>query len=60
MKNPGHSGSEAAAQMLRQTGYTVQYLEGGFPAWMSAGYEVDDGNSDSAKFIGAGIDSPSS
>ncbi len=55
MKTPGHSGSEAAAAQLSEAGYNVQYLDGGFPAWQAAGYTVENGYSDSAKFIGSDI-----
>lgn len=43
MKHPGSSSSEQAAQLLRDRGYTVQVLEGGYPAWRDAGYEVETG-----------------
>lgn len=43
MENPGRSGSELAARMLREAGYTAQALQGGLPGWMNAGYEIENG-----------------
>lgn len=55
MQHPGSSGSERAAEQLRQAGYEAQVLEGGFPAWKDAGYDVEMGYTDSARFFGSEV-----
>lgn len=41
MHNPGYSGSENAAETLRDAGYHARVLKGGYPAWKEAGYPID-------------------
>jgi rhodanese-related sulfurtransferase len=41
MEHPGSSRSERAAALLRESGYRAQALEGGYPAWVAAGYPTD-------------------
>jgi rhodanese-related sulfurtransferase len=41
MHNPGNSGSEYAADLLRDAGRHARALEGGYPAWEEAGYPID-------------------
>ena len=43
MRHPGTSSSEGAAAQLRESGFMAQALQGGFPAWESAGYPVETG-----------------
>ncbi|MCC6167856.1 MAG: hypothetical protein IT329_11565 [Caldilineaceae bacterium] len=43
MHHRGHSSSERAAALLRESGYEARALEGGFPAWQAAGYPVETG-----------------
>jgi rhodanese-related sulfurtransferase len=42
-RHPGNSRSERAAALLPERGYRAQALDGGFPAWVAAGYPVDRG-----------------
>jgi rhodanese-related sulfurtransferase len=55
MKHPGSSRSEAAAQKLREVGYDTRVLDGGFPAWSQDGYDVEAGDSGSARLFGSSI-----
>ncbi len=41
MHNPGSSGSELAADTLRDAGLHARALEGGYPAWEEAGFPID-------------------
>lgn len=41
MYNPGFSGSESAVHTLRDAGFHARALEGGFPAWEEAGFNID-------------------
>jgi phage shock protein E len=46
MEHRGHSRSERAAALLRESGYEARALDGGFPAWKAMGYptQTDDSN----------------
>jgi rhodanese-related sulfurtransferase len=41
MHQPGDSGSENAAEMLRDAGLHTRALEGGYPAWEEEGFPID-------------------
>jgi rhodanese-related sulfurtransferase len=43
MEHRGSSRSERAAASLRESGYQASALDGGFPAWKAAGYQVEKG-----------------
>jgi rhodanese-related sulfurtransferase len=43
MRHRGNSRSERAAALFRESGYDAKALEGGFPAWLAAGYPVKTG-----------------
>ena len=40
-RQPGHSESEQAAVLLRDRGYVVKVLYGGFPAWRDSGSPIE-------------------
>jgi len=40
-RNPGHSVSEQVGVLLRESGYVVKVLYGGFPAWREAGLAIE-------------------
>ena len=41
MHNPGNSGSENAAELLRDAGYHARALKGGYPEWEESGAPID-------------------
>ena len=41
MHNPGYSGSENAADLLRDAGYHARALKGGYPEWEESGAPID-------------------
>lgn len=43
MEHPGRSGSEQAADLLREKGYSAWVLAGGLPAWKAAGFSMENG-----------------
>ena len=43
LHHPGAARSERAAGVLRARGRDAQVLEGGFPAWLAAGHDVEHG-----------------
>lgn len=43
MQHPGTSRGERSAELLRSHGYQAYALEGGFPAWRTAGLPVSTG-----------------
>ncbi|MHB0878045.1 MAG: rhodanese-like domain-containing protein [Anaerolineae bacterium] len=40
-RRPGHTPSESAGVLLRESGFAVKVLYGGHPAWREAGFAVE-------------------
>jgi rhodanese-related sulfurtransferase len=44
MHHPGQSRGEQAAALLRDQGFDVKAIAGGFTAWQAGGLPVENGN----------------